>query len=171
MRIQGKSDDAEATEKEFEFLRTVAKEAAKREVILAIKPHVGASVYNTATMIQMLEAKLIRRDLGANLDTLHIFRAREDAAVTVRKLGKKLVHVHLREYPDVADRQHYEALAEEEIAGRGGVDFPRILKALRRQGITARWTWILSALLLFLYPGRWGWRRRPEAILTVACKN
>jgi sugar phosphate isomerase/epimerase len=130
MRIQGKSDDAAATEKEFEFLRTVADEAAKREVILAIKAHVGASVYNTATMLQMLE-EVDSPGLGANLDTLHIFRAREDAAVTVRKLGKKLVHVHLREYPDVEDRQHYEALAEEEIAGRGGVDFPRIFKALK----------------------------------------
>ena len=133
MRIQGKSDDAEATEKEFQFLRTVADEAAKREVILAIKPHVGASVYNTATLIQML-AEIDSPGLGANLDTLHIFRAREDAAVTVRKLGKKLVHVHLRDYPDVADRQTYECLAEEEIAGRSGVDFPKILRSLKAIG-------------------------------------
>jgi sugar phosphate isomerase/epimerase len=29
---------------------------------------------------------------------------------------------------------HYEALAEEEIAGRGGVEFPKILKALKKIG-------------------------------------
>jgi len=51
--------------------------------------------------------------------------AREDATDTIKKLGKKIVHVHLREYPDVEDRQHYECKAEEEIAGRGGVNFPR----------------------------------------------
>jgi inosose dehydratase len=130
MRVKGKSDDKLATEEVFEYIRKLAKEAEKREVTLAIKPHVGASVYNTATLVQMLE-EIDSPGLGANIDTLHIFRAREDAAVTVKKLGKRLVHVHLREYPDVADRQNYEATAEEEIAGRGGVDFPKFFKSLK----------------------------------------
>jgi sugar phosphate isomerase/epimerase len=81
----------------------------------------------------MLEA-IESPGLGANIDTLHIFRAREDASITVKKLGKRLVHVHLREYPDVAERQHYEATAEEEIAGRGGVDFPKFFKSLKAAG-------------------------------------
>jgi len=78
----------------------MSKAAESHGVTLAIKPHVGASVYNTATMLQMLN-EIDSPALGANLDTLHIFRAREDASETVRKLGKKIVHVHLREYPDV----------------------------------------------------------------------
>ena len=130
MRAKGKSDDKEATKEEFKYLKRMSNEAASRGVTLAIKPHVGASVYNTATMIQMLE-EIDSPGLGVNLDTLHIFRAREDAAETVRKLGKKIAHVHLREYPDVADRKNYEALPEEEIAGRGGVDFPKILQSLQ----------------------------------------
>ena len=89
----------------------MGKVAESCGVTLAIKPHVGASVYNTASMLQMLN-EIDSPGLGANLDTLHIFRAREDASETVRKLGKKIVHVHLREYPDVPDRLHYEALAE-----------------------------------------------------------
>lgn len=129
-RCKGKSGDKEATKLEFKYIRKLSEEAASQGVILAIKPHVGSSVYNTATMIQMLD-EIDSSGLGANLDTLHIYRAGEDAAVTVRKLGKKIVHVHLREYPDVVDKQNYEAPAEEEIAGRGGVDFPKILKSLK----------------------------------------
>ena len=140
---------------EFQFLRRMSDEAASRGVTLAMKPHVGASVYNTATMIQMLEA-IDSPGLGANLDTLHIFRAREDAAVTVRELGKKLVHVHLRDYPDVPDRENYECRPEEEIAGRGSVDFPKILRSLKAIGYDGAVDLILSAPLPFLYPGRWG---------------
>ena len=133
IRCGGKSDDKKSTKEEFQIIREMSKAAESHGVTLAIKPHVGASVYNTATMLQMLN-EIDSPALGANLDTLHIFRAREDASETVRKLGKKIVHVHLREYPDVPDRLHYEALAEEEIAGRGGVEFPKILKALKKIG-------------------------------------
>jgi sugar phosphate isomerase/epimerase len=133
MRAKGKSDDKAATKEEFKYLRRMGEEAASRGITLAIKPHVGASVYNTATMVQMM-TELDIPGLGANLDTLHIFRAREDATDTIKKLGKKIVHVHLREYPDVEDRQHYECKAEEEIAGRGGVNFPKILKSLKAIG-------------------------------------
>jgi sugar phosphate isomerase/epimerase len=135
MRVKGKSDDKLATEEVFEYLRTIAKEAEKREVTLAIKPHMGASVYNTATLVQML-AEIDSPGLGANLDTLHIFKAKEDASITVRKLGKRLVHVHLREYPEVDETQNYEARPEEKIVGRGGVDFPKILKSLKIMGYT-----------------------------------
>jgi sugar phosphate isomerase/epimerase len=135
IRCKGKSDDKEATKEEFKIIREMSKAAESFGVTMAMKPHVGASVYNTATLIQMLN-EIDSPGLGANLDTLHIYRAREDGAQTVRKLGKKLVHVHLREYPDVEDRQGYEAIAEEEIAGRGGVEFPKILQALKSIGYT-----------------------------------
>ena len=149
MRAQGKSEDKEATKEEFKYLRRMSNEAASWGVTLAIKPHVGASVYNTATIIQML-AEIDSPGLGVNLDTLHVFRAREDAAVAVRKLGKKVVHVHLREYPDVPDRENYEALPEEEIPGRGGVDFPKILKSLKAVGYNGAVD--LDVIGAFTYP-------------------
>ena len=149
MRAQGKSDDKEATKEEFKYLKRMSDEAARRGVTLAIKPHVGASVYNTATIIQMLE-EIDSPGLGVNLDTLHVFRAREDAAATVRKLGKKVVHVHLREYPDVPDQENYEALPEEEIPGRGGVDFPKILRSLKTVGYNGAVD--LDVIGAFTYP-------------------
>ena len=133
IRCKGKSGDKEATKQEFAYIGKLSQEAENSGVTLAIKPHVGSSVYNTASMIQMLE-EIRSPALGVNLDTLHIYRAKEDASETVMKLGKKIVHVHLREYPDVIDRNGYDARAEEEIAGRGGVDFPKILKSLKKIG-------------------------------------
>jgi len=133
MRARGKSDDRESTKEEFKYLKRISDEASTRGVTLAISPHIGASVYNTATMIQMMN-EINSPGLGANLDTLHIYRVGEDASETVRKLGNKIVHVHLREYPEVVDRLHYEAHAEEEIAGRGGIDFPKILRSLKAIG-------------------------------------
>ena len=132
-RCNGKSGDKEATEQEFKYIKKLSEAAENWGITLAIKPHVGASVYNTASMLQMLD-EIDSPGLGVNLDTLHIYRAGEDASVTVKKLGKKIVHAHVREYPDVPDRLNYEALAEEEIIGRGGVDFPKILKSLKAIG-------------------------------------
>lgn len=132
-RCSGKSGDKEATQQEFKYIKKLSAAAENWGITLAIKPHVGASVYNTASMLQMLD-EVDSPGLGVNLDTLHIYRAGEDASVTVRKLGKKIVHVHVREYPDVTNRLNYEALAEEEIIGRGGVDFPKILKSLKAIG-------------------------------------
>jgi len=65
--------------------------------------------------------------LGVTLDTLNLYKVRDDPR-TVRMIGKKIVHVHLREYPNVPDRQHYTARIEEKIPGRGAIDFPKILK-------------------------------------------
>jgi sugar phosphate isomerase/epimerase len=133
IRCKGKSGDKESTKEEFKYIKKLSEAAESWGVTVAIKPHVGAAVYNTASMLQMVD-EINSPGLGVNLDTLHIFRAGEDASETVRKLGQKIVHVHVREYPDVADRQHYEARAEEEIIGRGGVDFPKILKSLKAIG-------------------------------------
>ena len=127
----------------------MSDEAASRGVTLAIKPHVGASVYNTATLIQMF-SEIDSPGLGANLDTLHIYRAREDAAETVRQLGQKVAHVHLREYPDVPDRENYEALPEQEIPGRGGVNFPKILRSLKAVGYNGAVD--LDVIGAFTYP-------------------
>ena len=68
------------------------------------------------------------------MDTLHLYRAREDVSEAVHKLGGKIVHVHLRDYPNNPNREKYEASPEEEIPGRGDVNFPKILKSLMEVG-------------------------------------
>jgi len=133
IRTEGKSGDNKTTEQDFKYLRILSKTAESWGVTLAVKPHVGASVYNTESLIKMLD-EIDSPGLGVNLDTLHIYRAGEDSAEAVRKIGKKIVHVHIREYPNRPDRQNYEAEPEEEIPGRGNVNFPKILKSLKDIG-------------------------------------
>jgi sugar phosphate isomerase/epimerase len=118
---------------ELDYLRILSAEAADRGVTLAVKTHTGTPIHNTATLLQMLDA-IDSPGLGVTLDTLNLFKVRDDPAETVRKIGKKIVHVHLREYPDVPDRQHYTARVEEKICGRGAINFPEILQSLKEIG-------------------------------------
>jgi sugar phosphate isomerase/epimerase len=133
MGAQGKSDDKESIKEELKYLREVSTEAAYRGVTLAIKTHIGTPIHDTTTLLQMLD-DIDSPGLGVTLDTLNLYKVRDDPAETVRMIGKKIVHVHLREYPDVPDRQHYTARIEEKIPGRGAIDFPKILKSLKDVG-------------------------------------
>jgi sugar phosphate isomerase/epimerase len=117
-------------QEELAYLRKMSAEASDRGVTLAIKTHIGTPIYDTATLLQMLN-EIDSPGLGVTLDTLNLYKVKDDPAETVRKIGKKIVHVHLREYPDVPDRQHYTARVEEKIPGRGAVDFPKILRSLK----------------------------------------
>ena len=117
-------------QEELAYLRKMSAEASDRGVTLAIKTHIGTPIYDTATLLQMLN-EIDSPGLGVTLDTLNLYKVKDDPAETVRKIGKKIVHVHLREYPDVPDRQHYTAQVEEKIPGRGAVDFPKILQSLK----------------------------------------
>ena len=130
MGAGGNSKYFASMKEEFEYLRKMSAAAANRGVTLAIKTHIGTPIYNTATLLQMLD-EIDSPGLGVTLDTLNLYKVKDDPAETVRKIGKKIVHVHLREYPDVPDRQHYTARIEEKIPGRGALDFPEILQSLK----------------------------------------
>jgi len=67
----------------------VCDQAESRGVILGVKPHGGASVYNAATVFQMVE-EVNSPNLGVTIDPLHLTRGGSDPADTVLKLGRKL---------------------------------------------------------------------------------
>ena len=69
--------------------------------------------------------------LGANLDPRECFKVGEDTAAVVAKLGKKIVHTHIRDYPSP---ERDTATPEEQIPGRGNIDFPKILQILNNVG-------------------------------------
>ena len=86
--------------------------------------------------------------LGVTLDTREIYRAGDDIYKAVSKIGKRIVHVHFRDYPS---REQMPANAsptftgfgqwepwlpavEQQIPGRGGIDFPKILRLLKNIG-------------------------------------
>ena len=130
IRSEGKSDDKEATQQEFKLFKKLSERAESRGVTLAIKPHVESSVYNIATVMQMLDA-VPSPGLGVNLDIMHLYLAGDDPSEGVRKFGKRIVHAHFRDCPH---RDLSKFTPESIIPGRGVMDIPKILKSLKNIG-------------------------------------
>jgi sugar phosphate isomerase/epimerase len=126
----GKTGDRELTEQEFNYIAKLCEQAESRGITLAIKYHKGASIYNIATLIQLFN-QIKSPALGANLDPRECFKAGEDSAEVVAQLGEKIVHTHIRDYPGP---ERDTATPEEQIPGRGNIDFPNILQSLKRVG-------------------------------------
>ena len=126
----GKSGDKEATEQVFKYIRKLAEEAESWEITLAVKPHVGASVYNTETALQLLE-KVDSNAIGINFDPSHLYRAGEDPAEAALKMGEGIVHSHFRDCPH---RERSPGIPEQQIPGRGEIDIPGTLRALKDTG-------------------------------------
>lgn len=126
----GKTGDVEITKQEFKYIARLCEQAESRGVSLAIKYHKGASIYNVATLNQLFN-EVKSPALGVNLDPRECFKAGEDTAAVVEQLGKKIIHTHIRDYPapetDVAT-------PEEQILGRGKIDYPQILQSLHNVG-------------------------------------
>jgi len=129
IRSGGKSDDKEAMKQEIKYLKTLAAGAEVMGVTLALNPHTGGSIYNTATAEALLAA-IDSPGLGMILDPRELTKAGDNPITYISKIGKKIVHTHFRDLP----RNQYEATPEEQILGRGNLPFPEILKALKKAG-------------------------------------
>ena len=126
----GKTGDNELTKQEFKYITKLCEQAESKGITLAIKYHKGASIYNLATLIQLFN-EVQSPALGANLDPRETYKAGEDFSSVITKLGKKIVHTHVRDYPNP---ERDAATPEEQIPGRGNIDFPKILQSLKKVG-------------------------------------
>ena len=146
--LHGKSGGNEITKRNIKYIKKLSEQAESRGITLAIKVHTGTPIDNTARLIQILD-EIDSPALGAILDTRELCRAGEDPSESVSKMGRKLVHVHFRNYPRreempanaspifVSLSGQYEPWlppSELQIPGRGGIDFPKILRALKDVG-------------------------------------
>jgi sugar phosphate isomerase/epimerase len=130
IRAFGKADDKEATKQEFKYILQLCKLAEEREVILAVKPHVGASVYNTATVLQMLD-EVDSSSLGVTLDPLHLTRGGDDPSEAVLKIGKRIVHTHFHDCPPP---QKTPETPEQQTPGRSNINWLKLLQNLKDVG-------------------------------------
>jgi sugar phosphate isomerase/epimerase len=126
----GKTGDKEITKQEFNYIGKLCEQAESRGLTLAIKYHKGASIYNLATQIQLFNV-VKSPALGVNLDPREIYKAGEDNSEVIGNLGKKIVHTHIRDYPS-PDQDG--ATPEEQIMGRGNIDYTQILRDLKKVG-------------------------------------
>jgi len=125
-----KSTDNESTKQDIRYVKELSKQAESRGIILAIKPHIGTSFCNTTTLIQMLN-EIDSPALGVNLDILQLYKVGDDTAEAILKIGKRIVHTHFHDCPN---RGQFRETPEEQIPGRGDIDFPKILKGLKDIG-------------------------------------
>ena len=132
----GKTGDEDSFRQAIDLGRTLAAIAGKNGVTLALKPHVGAAVYNTETALTAWK-EIGSQSLGLNFDPSHLVRAGEDVAKAAKAFtaAKAVVHSHFR---DCLTTQigGPPGPPEEQVPGRGRVDVPAVLTALRDGGYT-----------------------------------
>jgi sugar phosphate isomerase/epimerase len=131
VRSEGKMEDRESTKQVLAYLKKLCELAENQGVSIAVKPHVGHSFHNTKTLLQLLN-EINSPALGINLDSSNFYRAGDDPAEAVLKLGSKIVHAHIRDCS--LDRSQGRTPLETQIAGRGILDWPCIIENLKKVG-------------------------------------
>ncbi len=126
----GKSEDEESTRASIAHIRELAGLAGEHDVRLAVKPHVGQAIYNGATAMRLMD-EVSEPALGLNFDPSHLFRADEEPAEIARRWGPRILTSHFR---DCAGRERQVGPPPTQIPGRGIVDIPGTLAALRSVG-------------------------------------
>ena len=130
MRTWGKPDDKKDSKHIYEYIEKLTKEAEKRGVTLAVGPHTDGTIYNTEKLLPLLD-KIDSPALGVTIDPKELYRAGDDPSETILKVRKRIVHVNLRDYPE--EREPI-APADEQILGRGVIDYPKTLRTLKDVG-------------------------------------
>ena len=146
--LHGKSGGREVTIQNLRYIKKLTEEAESRGITLAIKVHTGTPVDKASTLIQILD-EIYSPALGVTLDTREFCRAGDDISEVISKIGKRIVHVHFRDYPrrdqmPASAPPVFSALSAQyvpwrppvdlQIPGRGGIDFPKILRLLKNVG-------------------------------------
>ena len=131
IRSEGKTGDVVAKKQVSKYIKTLCVQAESRGITLAVKPHVGHSFYNTLTLLELLD-EVNSPALGVNLDASNLYRAGDNPVEAVSRLGRKIVHTHIRDCSP--DRFQDRTPIDLQIAGRGILAWPKIIKRLRDVG-------------------------------------
>lgn len=126
----GKSDDASSLQESINSLGTLANRAQTYGVILCVKAHVGASIYNTPTTLRAMEA-ITSPAFGIDMDPSHIWRAGENPVDAITAVLPRVKHVHIR---DCKGRQQDPGKPEDQANGRGDIDLVGYIRALHTGG-------------------------------------
>ncbi|MEM7029650.1 MAG: sugar phosphate isomerase/epimerase [Chloroflexota bacterium] len=128
----GKSDDEETFQQSVDSLGNLSKMAEKYGVMLCMKAHVGAAVYNTPTTLRMMEA-ISSPNFGIDMDPSHIHRADENPVDAIAAVVSRVKHVHIR---DCKGRQQGPGNPEDQANGRGDIDLVGYIRVLHENGYT-----------------------------------
>ena len=122
----GKSDDTEQWRQMLDRLQRLAEMADAAGVNLAVKAHIGQSMYNTPTTIEVL-SQVSSPHFGVDLDPSHLFRSGEDPADAAAAVMGRIHHVHIR---DCKRDAKGPGPVTEQICGRGDIDLKKFCSTL-----------------------------------------
>ena len=126
----GKSDEPDELGKSIETLVDRAELAKTYNITLCCKAHVGCSVYNTPTTLEMMKG--VAADcFGVDMDPSHIWRAGEDPAEALPKVIKRVKHIHIRDCKGKGPSPGEPAM---QACGRGDIDLWGYFKAMADSG-------------------------------------
>lgn len=128
----GKSGDVESLQQSIDDLGSLSRMAEKYGVTLCVKAHVGQSVYNTPTTLQVMSA-ITSPAFGIDMDPSHIYRAGENPVEAIAAVISRVKHVHIR---DCKGRQQGPGKPEDQANGRGDIDLVGYIRILHENGYT-----------------------------------
>lgn len=126
----GRTGEEESTKQAIALIRDLAAMAGDAGVKLAVKPHVGQAIHDSATGLRLIN-EVDHPALGLNFDPSHLYRANENPEEVAPKWGSRILTSHFRDCPHRAGNP---GAPEQQIPGRGVVNIPATLKALKETG-------------------------------------
>lgn len=99
---------------------------------LCVKAHVGQSVYNTPTTLQVMSA-ISSPAFGIDMDPSHIYRAGENPVEAIAAVISRVKHVRIH---DCKGRQQGPGKPEDQANGRGDIDLVGYIRVLHENGYT-----------------------------------
>lgn len=128
----GKTDEAGSIEERIESLAKLADRAEHYGLMLCVKAHVGAAIYDTPTSLQALAA-ISSPAFGLDMDPSHIHRSGENPVDAISAVVDRIRHVHIR---DCKGRQQGPGKPEDQANGRGDIDLLGYIRVLHESGYT-----------------------------------
>jgi sugar phosphate isomerase/epimerase len=126
----GKTDEPGSLQQTINDLGALVKRAEHYGVTLCVKAHVGNSVYNTPTTLEVINS-ISSPNFGIDMDPSHIYRADENPVEAIAAVVTHVKHVHIR---DCKGRQQGPGKPEMQANGRGDIDLVGYVRVLHENG-------------------------------------
>ena len=126
----GRSDDEDSLTESIASLKHLADLAADHGVLLCVKAHVGAAIYNTPTTARALDA-ISSPAFGLDMDPSHIYRAGENPVEALSAVVSRIRHVHIR---DCKGQEQNPGAPPDQANGRGDIDLLGYVRVLHEHG-------------------------------------
>ena len=126
----GSSDKPDDLGRSIDTLARMAEKAEPFGVVLCVKAHVGAAIWNTPTTLRAMSL-IDSPAFGIDMDPSHVHRAGEVPAEALKHVIQRVRHVHIRDCAGVGPSP---GPPESQACGRGDIDLLAYMRVLVEAG-------------------------------------